>query len=97
MVRPYNKGTGGTPRSCGDDAGHSGAAERAAEEWPALMALSLGRAACCFLDLLLVFAASAGARCLGSRFFAGCALDLLALFGVGDALGICHGGVSLLS
>ena len=53
--------------------------------------LALGGAACGLLDLLLVFAAGAGALGLGRGGFAGGALDLFAFFGVGDGLGVCHG------
>jgi hypothetical protein len=52
--------------------------------------LALALTARSLLDLGLVLAACARAGGLGGCCFACCALNFLALFGIGDALGICH-------
>jgi len=54
------------------------------------MGLPLALTASCLLNLLLVLATSTGARTLSWCGFACCALYLLALLCVGDALGVCH-------
>ena len=52
--------------------------------------LALALTACGLLQLGLVLAASSGAGRLGGGLLTCCALDLLALLGVSDALGVCH-------
>ena len=64
-----------------DSVRRSGAAERE---------LPLACAACCLLDLGLVFATGSGAGSLGWGGFACCALYLLALDLVSDGAGVCH-------
>jgi hypothetical protein len=59
-------------------------------EAPTRNQLPLALATGCLLDLLLVFATSACTRSLRWRRLTCCALYLLALLCVCDALGICH-------
>ncbi len=54
--------------------------------------LPLRLPACSLLYLGLVLATGAGAGSFGYSLAAGSALDLLALFFIGNALGICHDG-----
>src|ERR1700761_3549101 len=59
--------------------------------WVLDVRLTLGLTARCLLALCLVLAAGAGAGSLSRSLLTCSALYLLALFFIGDRLGVCHG------